>query len=191
MILFLCLFATLFFAQVSNAEIYKTVDKQGRVVYTDQPSANSNAKIVELRSINSVPPTQFTSVESRTPDVAVIDINYQVTVISPVSGVMLLPDERHLTVSVSLDKALQPGHVLVYFLDGEIVEKTTELSITIVEPPRGEHKLHVHVMSKYGKSLGQSDAVTAVVMRPFIHKKLDHKKPDKVPKNNPSTKVVQ
>jgi hypothetical protein len=167
--------AGLLFVHVASAEIYKTIDKQGRVVYTDRPPAK--AKPVELPNINTLSQARFILNDGAMFNATMDAEPYQVHVISPVSGFVLQANERNLNVSVNLDKALQSGHVLVYFLDGYILEKTTALAVTISEPARGEHKLHVDVMSKYGKNLGQSDAISIVVMRPNIHEK-----PDKVPK---------
>ncbi|MES2673933.1 MAG: DUF4124 domain-containing protein [Pseudomonadota bacterium] len=167
--------AVLLFSHLASAEVYKTIDNQGRVVYTDRPPAK--AKAVELPNINTLPQDKFI------PNVgpafnAVVDADtYQVDVITPASGYVLQVNERNLNVSVNLDKALQPGHVLAYFWDGYILQKTAAMAITIVEPTRGEHKLHVDVMSKYGKHLGQSDAVSVVVSGPNVPKESD-----KVPK---------
>jgi hypothetical protein len=181
--LLFCALTVLLFAHPLAAEIYKTVDKQGRIVYTDQPPANTQAKIVELPSINSLPPTQVTPAYNTAPNAGALELHYQVNISSPVSGVTLQADERNLAVAVGLDQALQTGDMLAYFLDGVLLEKTTNLTITLVEPPRGEHKLHVEVMSKYGKSLGQSAPVTIVVMRP-IAKPKPIPKPIKVPRKH-------
>jgi hypothetical protein len=175
----LCSIISLLAVQVVQAEIYKTVDKQGRIVYSDQPPVNGNAKIVELPSINSLPPAAMTPDVSTAPDEAPADVSYQLSILNPASGVTLQADERSLDVFVSLDPALQEGHLLVYFLDGNVLEKTTSSNITLTEPPRGEHKLHVEVMSKYGKSLGQSQPVTIIVLRPIAHQK-----PGKVPRKH-------
>jgi hypothetical protein len=162
-----CLLLSLTLSTFAAAEIYKTVDKQGRVVYTDQPPPNTSPTVVELPSINSLPPTEFLPNQGLAPSAQVQDIGYQVSIMSPASGTVLQADQRSVGVSVSLDQALQAGHKLLYFLDGTLVEKTTELSIKVTEPPRGEHKLHVEVASQYGKSLGQSAPVIFVVLRPI------------------------
>ena len=157
--------------QAVAAEIYKTIDKQGRVVYTDRPPAHVNAKIVELPSINALPAPQYIPNDNSVPNAVAVDDSYQINVINPVSGVVLSDDKPDFSISVNLNRALEPGHVLVYFLDGYIVGKTTERAISVLAPSRGEHKLHVDVMNKYGKSLGQSDPITLVVQRPAARKK--------------------
>ncbi|MES2822706.1 MAG: DUF4124 domain-containing protein [Pseudomonadota bacterium] len=165
----------LLFAHLASAEVYKTVDKQGRVVYTDRPPAK--AKAVELPNINTLPQVKFIPNDGPAFNALVDADSYQINVITPIPGYVLQADERSLNVSVNLDKALQPGHVLVYFWDGYILQKTAAMAITIVEPSRGEHKLHVDVMSKYGKHLGQSEPVSVVVAQPNVQKESD-----KVPK---------
>lgn len=159
------------FVHIASAEVYKIIDKQGRVVYTDRPPAK--AKAVELPNINTLPQVKFIPNDAPAFNAVVDADTYQINVISPVSGYVLQADERNLNVSVNLDKALQSGHVLVYFWDGYIVQKTTAMAVTIAEPSRGEHKLHVDVMSRYGKHLGQSGPVSVVVVPPNVQKESD------------------
>jgi len=152
----------------AQAEIYKTKDKSGRVVYTDQPAANdTKAKIVELPAINQLPSVNPTAVVP--PEQAPAEeINYHLEIISPAPDTRLEAGDRNLSVTISANQLLQPEHFFVYFLNGKKIQESKDLSITIVEPPRGENKLHVEVMDKYGKSFGQSDPVTVFVFRPIV-----------------------
>ena len=79
-----------------------------------------------------------------------------------------MADERSITVDVSLNSSLEEGNLFAYKLDGATLATTTEMSYTIVEPPRGEHSLTVDVVDAEGKSLAQSNAITVVVMRPLV-----------------------
>jgi hypothetical protein len=153
----------------ATAEIYKTVDKNGRVTFSDTPPPNTTAKPIELKSINTTPPPVAipTNTIINAPSSTPTANTYQVQIIAPANGTTLLADERSVTVSISLNGPLQNDDLLAYKLDGNIIAKTTESSYTFNEPPRGEHSLTVDVIDKDGKSLAQSDAVTLVVMRPL------------------------
>ena len=167
--LLLCCSLSLLISPITNAEIYKTVDKKGHTVYTDLPPANTTATPVELPDINTLPRTEIKP-NYATP-VQQPDISYLVSITSPTNGATLMPNERNLNISVSINNQLAEGHSLRYFVDGKQIQKTLDTSTTLVEPDRGEHKLLVKVMDEDGKSFGESDAVTFLVMRPIAKKK--------------------
>lgn len=165
--LFLCLTLSTF----ATAEVYKTVDKNGRITYSDTPPPNTNAKPIELKPINTLPPTSLSPTQNiiNGPTGAAQEApNYSIRIAAPENGTTLMPDERSTSISVSLTPNLQEGDLLAYKLDGTVIEKTTELSVTLAEPPRGEHSITVEVVNSDNKSLAQSDAVTLVVMRPLV-----------------------
>ncbi len=143
------------------------VDKNGRVTYTDVPPENSTAKPVELKSINSIPAPPSIPIES-SPPVAQASAEYRVDILAPENGKTLMANERSVEVSVAVNQALQNGTRLAYKVDGNTVYTGTELTYTIVEPPRGEHVLTVDVETDNGKSLAQSNAITLLVMRPSV-----------------------
>ncbi|RYZ86782.1 MAG: DUF4124 domain-containing protein [Proteobacteria bacterium] len=157
-------------ATTATAEVYKTVDKQGRVTYTDLPPSDTKAKVVELPVINTVPETKPTqSVSTSTP--VAPDIVYQLTIVAPEDGTNLTPGDRNVDISVSVSPGLNNGLMLSYFLNDSLIERTTESTITLTEPPRGEHQLTVEVTDEEGKSFGKSPAVTIVVLRPSLLQK--------------------
>lgn len=151
----------------AHAEIYKTKDKQGRVVYTDQPAASdTKAKIVDLPSINQLPVAP--PIASEDPRPTEPDTSYTIEIISPASGTRLLADQRNLTLAISPNQSLAPGLFFAYFLNGNKVAETRDLTFTISEPPRGENTLHVAAMDQDGKIFGESPAITVYVMRPIV-----------------------
>jgi len=161
-------------SSLSAAEIYKTVDKNGRVTYTDVPPANTEAKPVELKTLNSLPTpaaipyNNYNNNQANTQD----SLEYQVQIVAPENGTTLMADERSVTVSVNLNQNLNDGDLLAYKLDGATLATTAETTYTIVEPPRGERILTVDIVTPEGKSLAQSNAITLLVMRPLVKQKV-------------------
>ena len=152
---------------VSQAEVYKTVDKNGRVTYTDVPPADTSAKPVELKSINSIPMPTPVPMES-SPAAIQTPVEYRVQIVAPENGKTLMPNERSIQVSITVDQPLQSGDLFAYKIDGNTVQTTAEMTYTIAEPPRGEHTLTVDVVNSEGKSVAQSNGITLLVMRPII-----------------------
>jgi len=149
------------------AQIYKTVDKNGHTTFTDTPPPNTSAKPVELKSLNTTPAiTPDTGYSPSVPEIG--NEGYSLSVAAPENGKTLMPDERSIIISVNLNPSLQNDDILVYKLDGQVIAKTTDLTYTLVEPPRGEHSISVAIADSEGQELVQSEAVTLLVMRPII-----------------------
>lgn len=151
------------------ADVYKTVDKDGRTVYTDKPK-NDNAEKLELREINTVPgatPLPHSSpVDSMQSRAAAL--NYRIDIISPRNDVSIPVGQRDLAIAITLQPALQNGHLLVYFMNGELLEETTMNNIIVKDVPRGTHTLVVETIDANGRSLGTSAPVIVNVIRPNI-----------------------
>lgn len=154
--------------QCAVAEIYKTVDKEGRVTYSDVPPPKGNVKPIELKTINTTPPPSDMPIRL-SPNNTQQQANqtYEVLMTAPANGTTLMVNERSVTMSINLNQGLQEGDALVYKIDGNELIKTTELSFTLEEPPRGEHSLSVEVIDSEGNILAQSDTTTIMVMRPL------------------------
>lgn len=161
----------LVFAPWVLADVYKTVDKDGRVIYTDKPKSDKAEKI-ELREINTVPSPppqplpQSVPVDSMGAQEAAID--YQIGIISPRSDVTIPVGQRDLAIAININPALQPGHLLVYFMNGELLEETIMNNIILKDVPRGTHTLVVEAIDANGRSLGTSAPVIVNVIRPNI-----------------------
>jgi hypothetical protein len=169
-ILILCL---VFIAPWVMADVYKTVDKDGRVIYTDKPKTE-NAEKLELRDLNTLPspPPQglpeSAPVSTISTQLAITD--YQLSIMSPRSDVTIPVGQRDLAIAVNLQPALQEGHLLVYFMNGELLEETTMNNIIVKDVPRGTHTLVVEAIDANGQSLGTSAPVIVNVIRPVIKK---------------------
>ena len=155
---------------VSHAEIYKTVDKNGRTIYTDLPPSDTKAKVVELPAINTVPATQQAP-RYDSPRQNVEQIEYQLAITSPEDGLTMTAGDRSVEISAASNQSLEPGHLFTFFIDGSLIERTSESTITLDEPPRGEHRLTVEVTDEGGNSFGKSESVTLIVIRPSLLQK--------------------
>jgi hypothetical protein len=157
----------------ASAEIYKTVDKNGRITYTDVPPANTEAKPLELKTINSLPtPTAMphtSPINATTNNKAPPE--YRIQILAPENGTTLLANERSVVVSIVTNQNLSNGDLFAYKLDGSILTTIPDTTYTITEPPRGEHILTVEVVDTEGKPVAQSNAITLLVMRPLPKQK--------------------
>ena len=159
-----------FLAQLSAADVYKTVDKDGNIKYTDKP-ATEKAEKLKLREINTVPGAEPLPQSTPVPtyDSRNAAVQYQIGIMSPRSDVTIPVGQRDLAIAINLSPELQQGHLLVYFMNGELLEETTMNNIIVKDVPRGTHTLVVEAIDASGQSLGTSSPVVVNVIRPNIH----------------------
>lgn len=156
-------------SHLSYAEVYKTVDKDGNVKYTDSPP-NDQAQTLELPEINTVPPEEARQGYSE-PQTQDQSVTYDVEILSPRNEVLIPPGERDLAVAIALSPGLQADHLITYYIDDQLVEETTSSSIVIQNPPRGGRTLRVEVIDQSGEVLGESEPLTITIIRPNVRKK--------------------
>jgi len=163
------LILSLFLSAGLYAQIYKTKDKDGNVVYSDTPT-NDQAESVKLKEILTLPAdTPTNSASSDTPrDDGVIE--YQVDIVSPRHEVTIPPGQRDLAVAIVLNPSLHQDHLITYYIDGELIQETQSTSIVIQDPPRGGRTLTVEVINQQGEVLGASQPLTVNVIRPIFKK---------------------
>jgi len=161
-----CLFV--YASAVNATEIYKTRDKNGNWIYTDQPS-EANSEQVKLPPINSLPPAYPGVTHNQPERAAVEDETYQLEIISPRENVTIPPGQRDLAIAINLSRPLEPDHLLMYFINGELLEETRSTSILVQEVYRGSHTLVVEVIDANGNSLGKSPPTVVNVIRPSLN----------------------
>lgn len=152
---------------VTTAAIYKTVDKHGNTVYTDNPPANQPAETVELPSLNTQPPVSVQQRSRTTQSHAAT--RYQVSINAPAPGAQIPMGQHEIPVSVELSPALQDGDYLQVLLNGTPFGGVFySPQIVLTEVYRGEHSLQVGVFSQDGEELARSESVTLYVQRPSV-----------------------
>lgn len=165
---FLLLILCVLISTASVAQIYKTVDKDGNVVYSDTPP-NDQAESVKLKQILTLPAETPNSASTYTPrDDGVVE--YQVEIVSPRNEVVIPPGQRDLAVAIVLNPSLHQDHLITYYIDGELIQETQSTSIVIQDPPRGGRTLTVEVINQQGDVLGTSAPLTVNVIRPIAKK---------------------
>lgn len=164
----LCVLIGLSLTAGASAQIYKTVDKDGKVIYTDKPRGDQPAEPLNLPPINTLPPENANNYPQIGEDVQPESVNYQVSIISPRENVTIPPGERDLGIAVTLNRPLAGDHWLLYFMNGELLEETQASNIVIQDVFRGSHTIVVEVIDSNGNSLGKSSPVVVNVIRPIV-----------------------
>lgn len=142
-------------ASAALADAYTWTDEDGQVHYSDRP--HPGARRININEPNSgrafVPPRPSTSAPAEEDTADTGPFRYDdFSVASPGAEETLWNIEGVLSVSLSLTPALQPGHqVRVYFNGNPRIVSGT--SFQIEEVYRGVHNLQAEVLDETGKMM--------------------------------------
>lgn len=152
-------------------DVYKVVDKNGNVSFTDQPPAESAAGTVERVQVSSpnsaAPPLDMRKPQTPAPEAEAVA--YETLITSPPDGTTIPMGPGNFVVSALADPALG-GDRLRLLVDGEpLGEPQSSGNWQLTNVNRGEHQLVVERVNNRGKALDRSSPVTVYVMRPSIN----------------------
>lgn len=145
--------------------IYKTVDENGNVVYSDT-NPNGDGEPVKLRELSVVKPGKLemprtgeeTPAAAREQSSEAAEVGLRI--ISPGHEDTIWNTAYVLSVQVGATGALPEGAQLAYIVDGEVKQTTRSTSVQLSEVFRGEHTLTVELRSDSGRVLNSAGPVT-------------------------------
>ncbi len=150
--------------------IFKSVDSEGNVVFTDQPGNNPDAVVIKTQPINIADPgpTDKTAnsgeSEAGTSDAAnasaKTDTDAQEIVIDTVSIVSPQPDATLIDIPEPLFVGFQTEPVSIeesgltaeVYVDGKLAVSGTKSLLAVSVPERGTHSLLVKLVDKNGRT---------------------------------------
>jgi hypothetical protein len=154
----------------ASTTVYKWVDENGVVHYSDQP--HPNAQKLEVEGVQTYKPTQL-PYASEVPPAAVPSADaggYKACAIRQPAPDETLENTDKVAVSVQTDPVTRPGDQIFATLDGAPVNNgaATGTSFSLSSLDRGEHTLAVQVRDGAGQVLCTSSSVTFYVHLPSI-----------------------
>lgn len=153
---------TLVWVSGLSAAVYKSVDAQGNVVYTDEPSGD--AKPLKLPPLSTIPAPSYKSSTQSPAELeqsAVVDYQ-QISIVSPTQDATLRDNTGAIPVNVVLEPELNSaaGHRFTYYLDGQAQGKPTESAqISLENVHRGSRTVAAAVVDSSGQELIRSSPV--------------------------------
>ena len=175
------LFLLGFSVQGLSEAVYKVVDENGNITYTDQPQAPSALKPVKLPPINPVssPPIKPAANSSLEPSTetggtaqahnAGEPVGYsRAVILSPRNNQLILHNQVNLIIQLGLEPQLQAGHQIQFWHNGQplgLPVQATAYQLDNIE--RGAHRLGATVLDARGRSLIRATPVKIHVKRHF------------------------
>lgn len=153
----------LLLAQAAQADVYKTINADGEVVFSDVPSEGAErVRLPEVSTYKPPPPKRSpASVSAGKADTAAPYKSFKVS--APENEATIWDNEGIVTLALALEPALliDTGHRIQFFLDGK-PDGTPEigLSHTYRDIERGSHTLSAAVVDVEGNAIISTDQVT-------------------------------
>ena len=155
--------------------VYKNVQPDGTVVYSDQPA--QGAEELKLPELQTYTPTPIRGGDdqdraaSAAADPAGFAGYQTVAVSSPEDDATLRDNAGTVSVSLTLEPALQVKHSVDIRMDGQSIGKGRGTSISLTNVDRGTHTLLAVVLDETGKEVGRSDTLTFHLNRASLPRK--------------------
>ncbi len=154
-LLFLCWLLPL----AASAAVYKWIDEEGNVVYSDKPRAGAKKLNLPPPSVYtppSTPPAAKATRKKEKEDSA----GYRVLIVSPQQDETIRDNTGAVTVQMVLEPSLnvEAGHQLVLLLDG--IKQPGNSMLQLQNVDRGSHTVQIKVEDAEGKTLASSNVIT-------------------------------
>ncbi len=147
-----------------STTLYRWVDDEGRIHFSDQPQ--EGAEEVTVRSPSTFESQKAPVQRPQAPREQEKAFKYEsIAVVQPTSEQTLWNIGGELNVNIALRPGLRPGHKLKANLNGKTIELDGTNSFTLTEVYRGEQNLSVSVSDGSGKELIRSPTVRFFVQQ--------------------------
>lgn len=153
----------LLLALPATAEVYRYVDENGTVVFTDQrPSQNAQPMILpELTIMESQKPAAAKPEDGASDEGEQQEVVYpSLTLISPQREETFQGTGNRVPVRLVSRQGLRPGDQVVIFLNGQEQARTQALSVDLDQVPRGTHEVRAEIRDPDDRVVGETHAVT-------------------------------
>jgi hypothetical protein len=157
-------------AAVSAPTVYKWVDENGVIHYSDQP--HENAEKVQLKAPQTYTPPKTPAGPPQAPRQAASKpaSTYQSCAVSEPANDQVFMNTDTVTAGVTAQPAVRPGDTAVVTLDGQRVPGVPASGgqFTISPVDRGTHSIQMTVQDSSGATVCTSPAVTFHVQQPSL-----------------------
>jgi hypothetical protein len=183
--LILAAFSLAMTANSAPAEVYKIVDADGNVTYTDKPPGDGSSPI-ELKPLSVIEapsyeqpqaPTRETSEAGQEEGGKEMSLKYlrknyrDFSIVAPQQEESLWNPQSAIPVAWNTRYALQPGMQVIVSIDGEAREPTSEQVIPIDGLHRGEHTVSAELRDAKNRKIATAETVTFFVRQPGLYQR--------------------
>lgn len=163
-----------------SAEVYKVVDEDGNVSYTDQPPGDGSQPI-KLKPISVIetptyqqPDKADTSVaegeEDKPASIRYLRKNFaDFAIVAPLQDETIWNPEAPITVAWNTRYQLQDGMQVTIYVDGQKHSTTTEQIVAIPDLDRGEHTIEAQLIDSGNRRVATAEPVVFFIRQPGLY----------------------
>ncbi|NOQ89687.1 MAG: DUF4124 domain-containing protein [Gammaproteobacteria bacterium] len=157
----------------AHAQMYKGVDAEGNVVYSDKPFADAKQftpPAITVIDPIEVPVKKEEVVKEEEPSTETKYKNFSISAPKNDETIRNVPN---LSVSLKLNPKLntKEGHTIWLFMDGKpLIKNSKSLLLQVGRVDRGEHTLQAHVRNKKGQVIKQTRSITVHVKNSVVRR---------------------
>ncbi len=143
------------------AAVYKTVDEDGNVTFTDSKLSNENAEEIKLKPITQIPPASvknnYSNSQSKGNKTDGNRYN-KIKIIEPANNATIRGN-GNVVVRISLSPELSYSHRVRVLMNGQPVDKPERsLNVHIPNIERGTHRIKAEVIDQKGKIVKSTES---------------------------------
>ncbi len=156
------------FSSSAVAEVYRSVDEDGNVTYSDKPSPGAEkirSDKVQTVDKPDLPNFRYTPPPDQVSDKPVYE---KISITYPENDTSISQNDGNFSVNVSLQPGLKSSHKLALSMDGEEIASGQSSSFALSNVDRGTHTLVATVKGSGGQVIIQSEPVTFTLHRHSI-----------------------
>ncbi|MGE0032101.1 MAG: DUF4124 domain-containing protein [Steroidobacteraceae bacterium] len=155
-------------------EIYRWIDKDGQVHYSDQPGAPNAERVIlaDPNAYESEPsfgdyaPAASAPEDTDTDEVAAYE---SLAIVQPTPDQVFFGADATVVVAAELGGTLRPDHTVVFFVNGNRRPAGSGLTLELQNLDRGSHFLRAAVLDQNGDPVITSQQITFHVREPSIN----------------------
>jgi len=159
-------------ALATATEVYRWVDNDGVVHYSDRPVEGAETIVIQEAQTFSTPAPRSSSRTTTSSNAAAADQEAAATysnleIVSPKQEEVFWNIGGELSVSLSARPRIRSGHTIFLILNGQEVEQLPRgrMQIRLSDVVRGTHTLRAEVRDSGGNMLATSDSVQFTVQQ--------------------------
>lgn len=153
----------------AQSTVFKTKDENGNTVYTDQASEQAEEIKVDTPQTFTAP-KPVTSLSPKPKEVETGPAYKSLMITSPEHDTAIRNNAGNITVTLSVEPALQPNHSIEVLVDGVVAStKASSAPVSLTNLDRGTHQFQARIVeNESGEILQTSNSVSTTLLRVSI-----------------------
>lgn len=166
------IFSLLLFTVMSHAAVYKWIDKDGKIHYSDKPITNSEVVEFKSNTQNQITIQAPKSSASDKEEQIKPSTQYTMSILTPKEDETIRDNNGDITIMATITPDLKPKHLLVILMDDKVIGPPQETPIfSLKNIDRGEHSFVIKAVAQNGKQLATTPPRKIFLHRAIINTK--------------------